>query len=123
MGDFGEIRIKYNDLTHKLEFWKISPPQLIATFGSFGLESEITIKHVSTPPNPSSGYSCIYVKSDGNVYAINSTGTEVMLGASVPPDGIRYVSSEWRHRDAGGGLLLLEHFNGTGWDIVGKERA
>lgn len=35
-----------------------------------------TVEHVATPSNPSAGYSKLYFKSDNNLYALTSGGTE-----------------------------------------------
>lgn len=43
----------------------------------------ITAKQITTPPNPSSGFSRIYVKADGKAYILASDGTEKPLGSGA----------------------------------------
>lgn len=44
------------------------------------------LAHETTPSNPPSGYSTLYFKSDGKLYSLNSSGTEVEIGVSGPPE-------------------------------------
>jgi hypothetical protein len=43
----------------------------------------ITAKQITTPSNPASGFSSIYVKSDGKAYILASDGTEKPLGSGA----------------------------------------
>ena len=60
-----------------------------------------TLEQVTTPANPSSGYNKVYTKSDGNLYILNSSGTETIIGSSGPgadgwistPDTFAYASA------------------------------
>jgi len=43
----------------------------------------ISIKEVTTPSNPDTGYMKIYFKSDGKLYKLNSSGVETLSNATV----------------------------------------
>ncbi len=49
-----------------------------------------THKEISTPINPATGYYKLYFKSDGNLYKLNSSGTESTTGVS--PDLSSYAT-------------------------------
>jgi hypothetical protein len=57
-------------------------------------DDAITMKEIATPSNPASGYGKLYRKADGNLYTINSSGTETQVGTGSGGSG------------AGGGALV-----------------
>ncbi len=65
------------DGTHSSTIVKTTSSQ---TLTNKTLDDPITIKQVSTPANPSSGYDKLYVKSDDNLYVLNSAGGEQVVG-------------------------------------------
>lgn len=47
---------------------------------------QITVMNdVATPANPTAGFYKLYFKSDGNIYKLNSSGTETQIDAAVTP--------------------------------------
>ncbi len=48
---------------------------------------ETTLKQISTPSAPATGYNKIYPKSDNKLYILHPDGTEVEVGASAPQAG------------------------------------
>lgn len=47
----------------------------------FAVEKEYDMLHVATPSNPATGRSKLYFKSDGNLYRLNSAGTETVFSS------------------------------------------
>lgn len=47
----------------------------------------------SAPANPASSNHRVYVKTDGNMYKLDSSGTEVKVGAGAGGSGINYLST------------------------------
>jgi hypothetical protein len=47
----------------------------------------------STPANPSAGFKKVYIKSDGKLYGLNSSGTEAELGGGGGGGGINYIDN------------------------------
>ena len=55
-----------------------------------GIQSEdqpFTMQQESTPSNPSSGYNKLYFKNDGNLYKLDSSGNEKLVGGD--PEGVK----------------------------------
>ena len=53
----------------------------------------LDFSQVSTPSNPTGGHDKLYFKSDDNLYGLNSSGTEVLIGPLSTPVSLRYYSS------------------------------
>ena len=50
------------------------------TGGSTIITSPLTLSQIATPSNPASGFNDIYFKSDNNLYILNSSGIETLIG-------------------------------------------
>jgi hypothetical protein len=50
------------------------------SFTNKTFEDDITLKEISTPSTPASGYALLYPKSDGILYQLNDSGTESVAG-------------------------------------------
>jgi hypothetical protein len=74
--------------------------------GDKTFDDPITIKQVSTPSNPSSGYNKIYFKSDNKLYKLTSGGVEAEVGgasfwADVPGTPTRVSDTQFTITDTG----------------------
>jgi hypothetical protein len=55
----------------------------------------ITMAQITTPSNPASGFDKVYVKSDNNLYKLDSTGTETQVGAGGGGLTVAYQASSF----------------------------
>jgi hypothetical protein len=51
--------------------------------GTTVVSSPLTLQEISTPSNPPSGFIDFYSKSDGNLYYLNSSGLETLVGPGI----------------------------------------
>lgn len=65
----------------------------------------------STPSNPSSGYRKAYIKSDGKLYGLDSSGTESELGGGGGGDSVSYEINQVGHGFSVGNFVRI---NGSG---------
>lgn len=54
-------------------------------------DDEVTMKEISTPSTPASGYKSIYPKTDGKLYTLDDAGNEVEVGSGGGSGGINYM--------------------------------
>lgn len=88
---------------NRMEIFQNSTLYASITSAGVILEHQLTIKDVSSPSTPASGYKSIYPKSDGKWYQRNSSNVETELGSSS--SGINYIANS----SAEGGT--------TGWTL------
>ena len=68
----------------------ITTPVLDGVSNHIQVNSALDLEQISTPSNPSSGYNSIYVKSDGNLYILNSSGVETLVAPGMS-------GSDWKN--------------------------
>jgi hypothetical protein len=57
-------------------------PKVQSTWNKKQKLNDISIKEITTPSNPDTDYEKIYFKSDGELYKLNSSGVESVVGGS-----------------------------------------
>jgi hypothetical protein len=62
----------------------------------------LTLNQQTTPSSPSSGKNSVYVKSDGKVYALNSSGAETLIGPSAALDAWISDANTWTYSSVDG---------------------
>lgn len=71
-------------------------------------EEPLVVKELGTPSNPSSGYRKLYVKTDGNLYVLDSIGNESQVGAGEAS----VVRGTFTNASLSAGKLTVTHNGG-----------
>lgn len=101
MSDATDATIGYDStLTSKFKAGEVgSESELITAAGDqvmTGIKSfdaSVSLKEISTPANPASGYKKIYPKADGKLYTLDDAGNELEVGSGGGAGGINQVTN------------------------------
>ena len=78
----------------------------LPTWAPPAVVNPVVLQQVATPTTPASGYDALYFKSDGNLYTLNSSGVETLVGGASAvywsgyhPNGDQWVTSSTSFAD------------------------
>lgn len=63
----------------------------VETLSNKTIGDALTLTQISTPSNPSAGFNKIYPKSDNNIYTLDSSGNEKLIGSGGGSGGINFL--------------------------------